>query len=75
MHAVLLYAIIREHKEHLIRLVKIWNLDLLCFLRIFNEMKTLQSLLSQQSPVQPYISALINITQVILEYGQGKSAS
>uniref|UniRef100_A0A3P8QCK2 ABC transporter domain-containing protein n=1 Tax=Astatotilapia calliptera TaxID=8154 RepID=A0A3P8QCK2_ASTCA len=38
---------------------------------IFNEMKTLQSLLSQQSPVQPYISALINITQVILEYGQG----
>lgn len=75
MHAVLFYAIIREHKEHLIRLVKIWNLDLLCFLRIFNEMKTLQSLLSQQSPVQPYISALINITQVILEYGQGKSAS
>ncbi|CAI5656359.1 unnamed protein product [Oreochromis niloticus] len=39
---------------------------------IFNEMKTLQSLLSQQSPVQPYISALINITQVILESGQGK---
>ncbi|XP_042350102.1 glucosylceramide transporter ABCA12 [Plectropomus leopardus] len=38
---------------------------------ILDEMQTVQSLLPPNSPVQAYISVLINITRFILESGQG----
>lgn len=54
------------------RHVQMLDNDILCFLRILNEMKTIQGLLPTNSAAKLYVSVLINITQFVLESGQGK---